>query len=123
MIPEKSNPEWLKTEAYKVAVAMTEKYAENHGWKKSRRYGGFFGYEYSMSRLGAKDSKNPPLSIRLTWTGGNDKTVEILRNGRWTACFGLKADGSMGAGQWQGDTGIKDLNELLDLYNSVIGIF
>ena len=121
MKPVKSNPESLKTRAYKICEAMADMYARRKGWSMTRKYGvGFFDFEYNMSRLGAKDSKFPQESIRVAYVGQNDKCVVMYRGKQWTAVFGLLKDGSIGGGQYCGKTGVSDLQMLERLYYDVL---
>lgn len=104
---------------YDIACAMCRIFAADHGWSRSEKKptkGIHFDYEFTMSKRGKKDSNNPALSITLTWTG-NGKTVEIKRYGKWSACFGLREDGTPGGGQYRKEQGLADLNELMALYH------
>lgn len=108
---------------YKIACDMAELFASEHGWSHTRRYPKStrvvrFSYEFYMSKRGAKDSKNPALQIRVMYNGGH-KAVGIYRHGKYTAIFGVCDDGSEGAGQYQGKTGIDDLIILRELYRKV----
>ena len=106
---------------YAIACKMCEIYAESMGWSHTRRYDKSttwvrFAYEFSMSKYGARDSRNPALSIKVAYNGGH-KCVELKRYGDWTAIFGIREDGTVCSGQYQGETGIDDLMILRDLYH------
>ena len=98
---------------------MCEIYAAERGWSmtKRRRANRMFAFEFSMSRLGKKDSKNPTEEILVAYAGGH--AVEYRRKGQWTATMVINKYGKAVHGQWQGETGISDLLILQDLYNKV----